>query len=74
MTKIKTGENKKNLIIVAVHNSRNWKEIEEPIEKIVEEERVNHIIIGEDFNARIGEEGGGEEDEWEVGRNSKDKK
>lgn len=40
----------------------------------MEEERVNYIIIREDFNARIGEEGGGEEDEWWVERNSNDKK
>lgn len=66
----KGGEN--DTIIISIYNSGRWKNIGKIIEKIMEEGREENVIIGGDFNIRIGEEGGLEE-EGEVGRKNKDK-
>lgn len=73
---VEIKERKEKWFIIAVYNRKVWKETEERINKIIEEKdmELEKIIIGGDFNIRIGEiEGVGEE----VGgreRKSKDKK
>lgn len=52
----------------------NWAEMEDVIQKIVDENKEDHIIIGGDFNARIGETGDSEEEERSIRRKNKDKK
>lgn len=73
MSKIVGKKNKKDIIIISVYNTRNWKEIKDII-KIVVEKKKEENIIGGDFNTRIGEEGRNEEEGWEISRKSKDKK
>lgn len=71
VTKIEDyGNNrKKDLIVDAVYNNGKWEEINEGIKRMVEE---NLIIIGEDFNVRIGKEGDIIKG-WGISRRSKDK-
>lgn len=62
----------RNMNIVMVCNSKYGKDIGMIIERIAEEYGNERLIIGGDFNIRIGELGG-EEEEWEIIRRSKDK-
>lgn len=72
--KIKREGDTKDLVIVSVYNNEEWSIGEETINRIVEKYKEEYIILGGDFyNARIGEEGRNEEDEWEFKRESKDK-
>jgi len=73
VTKIKNKEDKRSFIIVGIYATRNWDITRNTIEKIAEENKEEYIIIGGDFNARIGTEGGNDEEGWGVVRKSKDK-
>lgn len=70
---IKREGDTKDLVIVSVYNNEEWSIGEETVNRIVEKYKEEYITLGGDFNARIGEEGGNEEDEWEFKRESKDK-
>lgn len=59
-----SNSKKKDLIIVVVYNNDKWEAIEEGIKRVVEENRENLIIIGGDFNVRIGEEEGNNIEGW----------
>lgn len=58
--------------IIAVYNSIHRKDIGEIITKMTNEYERGGVIVGGDFNIRIGELGG-EGEEWGVTRKSKDK-
>lgn len=73
VSKVRNREGIKDIAIVSVYNSGEWGSMEKSIRAIMEEERENYIIIGGDFNIRIGTEGGCEEEEGGEGRKSKDK-
>lgn len=60
-------------MIVSVYNTEDWGDMEEIINRIVEENREECIVIGGDFNARVGKEGGNNEEGWDIKRRSKDK-
>lgn len=66
-------EGKDTLYIISVYNKENWKILEEKIEKWMGGKENGQIIVGGDFNIRIGELGGGEEEEGGIERKSKDK-
>lgn len=70
---IRVKEKKEMLNIVNVYNAEGKKDIGDAITKELVVYENEEIIIGGDFNIRIGELGG-EEEEWSVGRKSKDKK
>jgi len=63
----------KNIVITSVYGTEKWENLEEVINRIMESYKEDYIIIGGDFNARIGE--GVEEGGEEVGdfRRSKDR-
>lgn len=61
--------------IISVYNKDNWSRVEEITERWLEDNRKKdreHIVIG-DFNIRTGELGGGEEEEGNIERRSKDR-
>jgi len=47
----------KNIVIASVYGTEKWENLEEVINRIMESYREEYIIIGGDFNARIGEGG-----------------
>ena len=59
--------------IISVYNKDNWSRVEETIERWLENKDRERTLIGGDFNIRIGELGGGEEEEGGIDRKSKDK-
>lgn len=61
-------------VVISVYNEKNRDKIEEGIRRVFEEHRDDLIIIGGEWNARIGEEGGNDEEGWNVNRRSKKKK
>jgi len=69
---IRVKENRDVLNVVMVYNSVYGKDIGEVVTSGLEEWEQRRIIIGGDFNIRIGKLGG-EEEEWGTVR-SKDKK
>ncbi|XP_039311154.1 uncharacterized protein LOC120359015 [Solenopsis invicta] len=73
VTKVKNSDDKLKFIIIGIYATRNWLDLRNKIESITEENKEEYIIIGGDFNARIGEEGGNDEEGWGVTRRSKDK-
>lgn len=72
ISKIKGIEKREGSIIILIYNSGNWERIEEVIREQMELNREECIIIGGDFNIRIGEEGEIEELK-EMKRKSRDK-
>lgn len=44
-------------VVISVYNEKNRGKIEEGIRRVFEEHRDDLIIIGGEWNARIGEEG-----------------
>jgi len=65
---------KEKWIIISVYNRKTWKNLEQRLDEITEgiEEKKNiDIIVGGDFNIRIGELGSVKE--LEIKRRSKDK-
>lgn len=46
--------------------------MKEIIKRIVEENKEEYVVIGVNFNARIGEEGENNEEGWNIKRKSKD--
>lgn len=67
-------EEKKNFVFVAVYNSRKeWDNIVKVIRRVAEVYKEDYVIIGGDFNVRIGEEEGNEEEGGDMFRRSKDK-
>lgn len=73
LTRIKIEGCRKKLVIVSVYNTVGWKSMEKVIKKVVEENKGDYIVIGGDFNARIGEKGGNNEEGWNLRRLSKNK-
>lgn len=69
---IRGKEGKEYMNIIIVYNSIYGKDIGEILGEITKEYENENIIIGGDFNIRIGELGG-EEEEWGNVRKSKDK-
>lgn len=61
------------LMIISVYNMEGWRSMEDTVKRLVEENKVEKIIIGGDFNTRIGEKGGNCEEGWDIRRKSKDK-
>lgn len=59
--------------IVSIDDTQGGKNIAEIFNKFIREKQVGNIIIGEDFNVRIGELGGGSMEESDRERHSKDK-
>lgn len=53
-----------------MYNNEEWGDMKERIKEIVEEYKNELIVLG-DFNARIGEVGGNDEEGWERSRESK---
>jgi len=64
VSRVKSKEKDKDLIVIGVYNNEDWEAMEERIKEIVEENKDKFIVLGGDFNARIGD---GENDEvgWE---------
>lgn len=56
-----------------MYNSEGWKDLEKRLNKLVVDKERKHIIIGRDFNLRIGKLGGLEVNEEDTVRESKDK-
>lgn len=73
VSRIKEGRGKEDVVIISIYNSGNWKAIENAIKEIFEINRKDNIIVGGDFNIRIEEEGGWDEQIGEYNRKSKDK-
>lgn len=73
VSRIKNGRNQGDVVIVSIYNSGNWKAIENTIREVFENNKEDNIIIGGDFNVRIGEEGGWDEMTGSNNRKSKDK-
>lgn len=71
--RIKEKVEGKSLTIISIYNTEEWENLEEIILRLREEYREDKIVIGGDFNARIGEEGGNDEEGWDIKRRSKDK-
>lgn len=63
----------KNLIIVSVYNRFNWEVLKDKVKEIMEEKKDECVLIGGDFNARIGLEGDNDEERWNIRRKTKDK-
>lgn len=61
--------------IITIYNRKNWEETGESINKMIEEKdmELERIIVSGDFNIRIGELWGMEEEVGGKGRKSKDK-
>jgi len=59
VTRVKRTK-EKDLIIIGVYNNEDWDSMEKRIKEIVEENKDKFIVMGGDFNARIGD---GENDE-----------
>lgn len=64
---------KENCRIISVYNSGGWRELEEKLNRLLGDKEEGSIIMGGDFNIRIGELGGWEIEEMELERRSKDK-
>lgn len=73
VSKIKGRKKREDFIILSVYNTGKINGIEETVKKVMEEERECNIIIGGDFNVRIGEKGGIEDAGEQMRRSSKDK-
>lgn len=76
VSRIKERRSRGDVVIISICNSGNWKAIENTIKEIFEinrEDNIIIIIVGGDFNIRIGEEGGWDEQTEECNRKSKDK-
>lgn len=73
VSRIKERRGKEEVMIISIYNSGNWKAIENAIKEIFEINREDNIIVGGDFNIRIAEEGGWDEQIGECNRKSKDK-
>lgn len=67
------GKDGKKFVIISVYNSGEILKLEKEIRRTMEERREEYVIIGGDFNIRIGEEGGVDEAGGDLGRKSKDK-
>lgn len=74
VTRIRVEEKDTDLLIISIYNKDDWKAMEKKIKGVVEEYKEGRIIIGGDFNARIGSEEGNDIEGWETRRQSKDKK
>jgi len=72
VSRVKSKEKDKDLIVIGVYNNENWEIIKERIKEIVEENKDEFIVLGGDFNARIGD-GENDEEGWGWRRESKDK-
>ncbi|XP_077277120.1 uncharacterized protein LOC143905535 [Temnothorax americanus] len=59
--------------IISVYNREGWNRKEEILDSWIEKLDREHVFIGGDFNIRIGELGGGEEEEGVWERKSKDR-
>lgn len=59
--------------MISIYNVGRWGKKGDRIDKIIEEREMNKIIIGADFNIRIGELDSIEIKEGGYGRSSKDK-
>lgn len=64
---------RKGIKIVSIDNTQEGKNIAERFNKFIREKQVGNIIIGEDFNVKIGELGGGSMEESDRERHSNDK-
>lgn len=64
---------KERINIVLVYDTQGGRNIAERFNKFMGERKVRNIIIGGDFNVRIGELGEGSREEGEVERRSKDR-
>lgn len=73
VTRVRGKEDKRSVIIITIYATRNWEVVKKEIDRIVEENKGEYIVIGGDFNARIGTEGGNDEEGWSTVRKSKDK-
>lgn len=62
-----------NKYILSIYNTEDWEILEEKIKEIVEDHKGDCLMIGGDFNTRIREDNGNEEEDWCTKRNSKDK-
>lgn len=71
VSRIKEGRSRGDVVIISIYNSGNWKAIENTIKEIFEINREDNIIVGGDFNIRIGEEGEWDEQTGECNRKSK---
>lgn len=70
LTEIK--EKKKKITVISTYNVGRWGKKGDRIDKIIEEREMNKIIIGADFNIRIGKLDSIEIKEGGYGRSSKD--
>lgn len=67
------GGEGKDLIIVSIYNRFNWEGLKNKIKEIMEEKKDEYILIGRDFNARIGLEEGNNGEKCNIKRKSNDK-
>lgn len=63
MSKVKNGGGRKDIVIVSVYNSGDWGRLEKSVKLAMKEGKENAVILGGDFNIRIGTEGGCKEGE-----------
>lgn len=73
LSRIIGRKGRRDIIIVSIYNTENWEDMENKIKEIIEEHKREYIVIGGNFNARIGSENGYDEEGGSVGRISKDK-
>jgi len=73
LSKVKGGKRGKSVAILSVYNTGKGIELEEVMGSIMKEKRENCVIIGGNFNIRIGENGGLKEIGGDLGRKSKNK-
>lgn len=72
MTRFREKEQKRTFVVISVYSNRNWKKMKEAMVNIAEENREEILIVGGDFNARIGLKGGNDIEGWDIRRKSKD--
>lgn len=72
VSRIKGERSNRDVVIISIYNSGNWKAIENTIKEMLENNREDNVIVGGDFNIRIGEEGGWDEETGAFNRKSKD--
>lgn len=58
VSKIKNCKEEGDLLIVSVYNTCEWNKLEKAMRRVMEKGREMSVIIGGNFNIKIGEERG----------------